>query len=129
MEPFLVCQKKFWQKDPNLPLPLSFGVSKFFGQAKCNKKNCSFAMMHLACQKNLETPKLSGNGRLGSFLPLPLSFDVANFFWQAKCIIAKEQFFLLHLACQKNLETPKLSGNGRLGSFVKIFSGRPRMAP
>ncbi|CAG9323971.1 unnamed protein product [Blepharisma stoltei] len=79
MEPFLVCQKKFWQKDPNLPLPLSFGVSKFF--------------------------------------------------WQAKCIIAKEQLFLLHLAFPKNLETPKLSGNGRLGSFVKIFSGRPRMAP
>ncbi|CAG9326938.1 unnamed protein product [Blepharisma stoltei] len=36
--------------------------------------------MHLACQKNLETPKLSGNGGLGSFLPLPLSFDVAKFF-------------------------------------------------
>ncbi|CAG9310061.1 unnamed protein product [Blepharisma stoltei] len=86
--------------------------------------------MHLACQKNSETPKLSGNGRLGSFLPLPLNFDVAKFFWQAKCIIAKEQFFLLHLACPKKfLETPKLSGNGRLGSFVKIFFGRPRMAP
>ncbi|CAG9321387.1 unnamed protein product [Blepharisma stoltei] len=85
--------------------------------------------MHLACQKNLETPKLSGNGRLGSLLSLPLSFGVSKFFWQAKCIIAKEQFFLLHLACPRNLETPKLSGNGRLGSFVKIFSGRPRMAP
>ncbi|CAG9331701.1 unnamed protein product [Blepharisma stoltei] len=63
--------------------------------------------MHLACQKNLETPKLSGNGRLGSFLPLPLSFDVAKFFWQAKCIIAKEQFFLLHLACPKKFGNTK----------------------
>ncbi|CAG9324865.1 unnamed protein product [Blepharisma stoltei] len=94
MEPFLVCQKKILTKDPNLPLPLSFGVSKFCGQAKCNKKNCSFAMMHLACQKNLETPNDPN-------LPLPLSFDVAKFFWQAKCIIAKEQFFYCIWLAQK----------------------------
>ncbi|CAG9314326.1 unnamed protein product [Blepharisma stoltei] len=85
--------------------------------------------MHLACQKNLATSKLSGNGRKDPNLPLPLSFGVSKFFWQAKCIIAKEQFFLLHLACPKNLETPKLSGNGRLGSFCQNFSGKPRMAP
>ncbi|CAG9316010.1 unnamed protein product [Blepharisma stoltei] len=101
MEPFLVCQKKFWQKDPNLPLPLSFGVSKFFGQAKCNKKNCSFAMMHLACQKNLETPKLSGNGRLGSFLPLPLSFDVAKFFDKPNESSQKNNFFYCIWLAQK----------------------------
>ncbi|CAG9312999.1 unnamed protein product [Blepharisma stoltei] len=84
--------------------------------------------MHLACQKNLATSKLSGNGRKDPNLPLPLSFGVAKFFWQMRHR-KRTIFFLLHLACPKNLETPKLSGNGRLGSFVKFFSGRPRMAP
>ncbi|CAG9335189.1 unnamed protein product [Blepharisma stoltei] len=78
--------------------------------------------MHLACQKNLETPNDPN-------LPLPLSFGVANFFDKPNASSQKNNFFLLHLACPKNLEIPKLSGNGRLGSFVKIFSGRPRMAP
>ncbi|CAG9319779.1 unnamed protein product [Blepharisma stoltei] len=110
MEPFLVCQKKFWQKDPNLPLPLSFGVSKFFGKPNAIKKNCSFAMMHLACQKNLETPKLSGNGRLGSFLPFTTEFWCCQiFFDKPNASSQKKQFFLLHLACPKNLETPKNS--------------------
>ncbi|CAG9322466.1 unnamed protein product [Blepharisma stoltei] len=63
--------------------------------------------MHLACQKNLETPKLSGNGGLGSFMPLPLSFDVANFFWQAKCIIAKEQFFFIAFGLPKKFGNTK----------------------
>ncbi|CAG9334253.1 unnamed protein product [Blepharisma stoltei] len=85
--------------------------------------------MHLACQKNLETPKLSGNGRLlGSFLPLPLSFDVAKFL-TSQMHHRKRTIFFIAFGLPKNLETPKLSGNGRLGSFVKIFSGRLRMAP
>ncbi|CAG9313894.1 unnamed protein product [Blepharisma stoltei] len=77
--------------------------------------------MHLACQKNLTTTKLSGNGRKDPNLSLPLSFGVSKFFWQAKCIIAKEQFFYCIWLAQKILKTPKLSGNGRLGSFCQNF--------
>ncbi|CAG9326143.1 unnamed protein product [Blepharisma stoltei] len=63
--------------DPNLQLPLSFGVAQFFfDKPNASSQKNNFFLLHLACPKNLETPKLSGNGRLGSF--------VKNFFWQTK---------------------------------------------
>ncbi|CAG9318114.1 unnamed protein product [Blepharisma stoltei] len=84
--------------------------------------------MHLACQKNLATPKLSGNGRLGSFV-ITTEFWCCQIFLTSQMHHRKRTIFFIAFGLPKNLETPKLSGNGRLGSFVKIFSGRPRMAP
>ncbi|CAG9322547.1 unnamed protein product [Blepharisma stoltei] len=40
-------------------------------------------MMHLACQKNLETPKLSGNGRLGSFV-------ITTEFWCCQIVLTSQ---------------------------------------
>ncbi|CAG9318650.1 unnamed protein product [Blepharisma stoltei] len=85
--------------------------------------------MHLACQKNLATSKLSGNGRKDPNLPLPLSFGVSKFFGKPNASPQKNKFFYCIWLCPRNLETPKLSGNGRLGSFCQFFSGRPRIAP
>ncbi|CAG9319935.1 unnamed protein product [Blepharisma stoltei] len=63
--------------------------------------------MHLACQKNSATSKLSGNGRKDPNLPLPLSFGASKFFWQAKCIIAKEQFFFIAFGLPKKFGNTK----------------------
>ncbi|CAG9328929.1 unnamed protein product [Blepharisma stoltei] len=38
MEPFLVCQKKFWQKDPNLPLHWVLVFPNFLGKPNAIKK-------------------------------------------------------------------------------------------
>ncbi|CAG9331464.1 unnamed protein product [Blepharisma stoltei] len=45
------------RKDPNLPLPLSFGVSKFFWQAKCIIAKEQFFLLHLACPKKFGNTK------------------------------------------------------------------------
>ncbi|CAG9318923.1 unnamed protein product [Blepharisma stoltei] len=79
-------------------------------------------MIHLACQKNLATSKLSGNGRKDPNLPLPLSFGVSKFFLTSQMHHRKRTiFFYCIWLAQKILETPKLSGNGRLGSFCQNF--------
>ncbi|CAG9334436.1 unnamed protein product [Blepharisma stoltei] len=78
--------------------------------------------MHLACQKNLATSKLSGNGRKDPNLPLPLSFGVFQIFLTSQMHHRKRTiFFYCIWLAPKNLETPKLSGNGRLGSFCQNF--------
>ncbi|CAG9317978.1 unnamed protein product [Blepharisma stoltei] len=64
--------------------------------------------MHLACQKNLVTSKLSGNGRKDPNLPLPLEFWCFQIILTSQMHHRKRSIFFIAFGLPKNLETPKL---------------------
>ncbi|CAG9325356.1 unnamed protein product [Blepharisma stoltei] len=63
--------------------------------------------MHLACQKNLETPKLSGNGQIRIFLAITTEFWCCQIFLTSQCIIAKETIFFIAFGLPKKFGNTK----------------------
>ncbi|CAG9313752.1 unnamed protein product [Blepharisma stoltei] len=64
-------------------------------------------MMHLACQKNLATSKLSGNGRKDPNLPLPLSFWCFQIFLTSQMHHRKRTIFFIAFGLPKKFGNTK----------------------